>query len=210
MQLRLAVFADCPLMPSAREAAQTPSNCCSSRCQAAEVGVRIQTRACIQLYAMLAWCASWNSHPSRAPAAVAGFRWGPGEGERARLLWTGPAIGELDTVTNTWVCRKLLGSGYVLTSFCSVLSTSAQAKVWPPTELSIFLFIHWRTHAQFLPQPLSKEHIFPLWALPDTQVCFDSRCLAFPSSQVNVILGPDKPRTPAQICILWVTIISDS
>lgn len=130
--------------------------------------------------------------------------------KRARLLWTGPAIGELDTVTNTWVCRKLLGSGYVLTSFCSVLSTSAQAKVWPPTKFSIFLFIHWRTHAQFLPQPLSKEHIFPLWALPDTQVCFDSRCLAFPSSQVNVILGPDKPRTPAQICSLWVTIISDS
>lgn len=33
MWLRRAMFADCPLMPSACEAAETPGNCCFSRCQ---------------------------------------------------------------------------------------------------------------------------------------------------------------------------------
>lgn len=84
----------CPL-PSAREAAETPGNCCSSRCWAFEVGVH--AHACCEDPERQLQLHPAKHQPQWRVSGGAQERVG-----RMRLGCTEPATGELASVIDTW------------------------------------------------------------------------------------------------------------
>lgn len=212
MCLRQAMFADCPLMPSACETAETPSNCCFSRCWSCWGG-----SPCTYTWMHTALCCAGlgcqlklSTQQSASPSCW--FPVGPGEGGReggrVRLLWTQLAIQQLGLdCGNSGVyvrsCLAVFWQAFVL-----FFLPLPRLSYGPLPSLPFSCSFRRSSPSPFLAPLFFLKNTFHPWAfLPLSHAL--GLALSFLFHRVIVITGSRKLRKPLlQICSLWVIIIS--